>query len=359
MHDFAEDGRPANYKLLLEGLAGGEPAQLGKTLYPRAGNVHYAFLNRRDMRAFMQAGLTESRAHYLPNAVQPLSRGGAPDSRASLVIYPTRAIRRKNIGELVFWAAIERDQHRFALTRAPRNPEHAAVYNRWVQFAAARKLPVEFGLAEKSPLSFPDLMRSAACAITTSVAEGFGLAFLEPWLMDCPLAGRSLPEITDEFRNDGLDLNGLYDRLDVPIEWAGANELKRALQDVMGRVHESYHRDLLPEDVEKAFNAAVQNDLVDFGRLDENMQQAVIDRVLENSADAGQICPASLTVPETAVLHNKNTVLKKYGTGRYGARLMEIFQAVGDSGSAPEDALDAGRILDQFLLPERFSLLRT
>lgn len=359
MHDFAEDGRPANYKLLLEGLARGEPAELGENLYPRAGNVHYAFLNRRDMRAFMQAGLPESRAHYLPNAVKPPSRGGASGSRASLVIYPTRAIRRKNVGEMILWAALERGERRFALTRAPRNPEHAVVYNRWVRFSTARKLPVDFGLAEKSPLSFPDLMRSAACAITTSVAEGFGLAFLEPWLMDCPLAGRALPEITDEFRNDGLDLNGLYDRMDVPIEWAVANELKRALQDAMGRVYESYHRDLLPQDVEKAFNAAVQNDFVDFGRLDENMQQKVIEHVLNNPADAGQIRPAGLTVPETAVLRNKNTVLEKYGTGPYGARLMEIFQAAGDSGSAPEDALDAGRILDQFLLPERFNLLRT
>ena len=359
MHDFAEDGRPANYELLLAGLADGEPATLGPALYPRASHVHYAFLNRRDQHAFMRAGLPESRAHYLPNAVvSPPSAGEAPP-RTDLVIYPTRAIRRKNVGEMVFWAALDRSGRRYALTRAPRNPEHAAGYNRWVDFSAARRLPVDFGLAEESPLSFPELMRSAACAITTSVAEGFGLAFLEPWLMDCPLTGRALPEIAEEFKNDGLDLSGLYDRLDVPLKWAGAGNLRSALQDAMRRVYASYRRELLPQDVEKAFNAAAQNDLVDFGRLDENMQQKVIEQVLNNPADAGSIRPGALNVPAAAVPINKDIVLAKYGPARYGQRLREIYRASAESGFAPEDALDADSILDQFLLPERFNLLRT
>ena len=42
-------------------------------------------------------------------------------------------------------------------------------------------------------------MASAHRLVTTSVAEGFGLAFLEPWLFGKGLLGRNLPEITVDF----------------------------------------------------------------------------------------------------------------------------------------------------------------
>jgi len=359
MHDFAEDGRPGNYGLLLDGLADGDQEALGPRLYPRAANVHYAFLNRRDMTAFAGAGLPDTRAHYLPNAVEAPPPAADICRRSDLVIYPTRAIRRKNVGELVLWAALERDGRRFALTRAPRNPEHAAVYKRWVEFSSACRLPVEFGLAEKSPLSFPELMRSAACAITTSVAEGFGLAFLEPWLMDCPLAGRALPEITGTFKEEGIDLAQLYDRLDVPLEWVGAENFRGILQRAMQKVYEGYRRILNAEDAEKAYSAAVREGCADFGRLDEDMQQSVISHILKNPSAASRIRPPKLSVSDSVVSRNKSAVLEKYGSSRYAARLQEIYRTVMESGAGSEDALNAGRVLDQFLLPERFNLLRT
>ena len=61
-HDFAEDGRPQNFR------------NLGKTralLYPTAVQVHYAALNRRD-QSFLQSTLTDfnSPVHLLANAIQ-------------------------------------------------------------------------------------------------------------------------------------------------------------------------------------------------------------------------------------------------------------------------------------------------
>ena len=37
----------------------------------------------------------------------------------------------------------------------------------------------------------------------TSLAEGFGMVFLESWLAECPLLGRDLPEITRDFVEAG------------------------------------------------------------------------------------------------------------------------------------------------------------
>ncbi len=61
------------------------------------------------------------------------------------------------------------------------------------------------------------MIAKADALITTSVAEGFGLAFLEPWLASKPLVGRNLPEITADFAEHGLDLSALYNCLPVPL----------------------------------------------------------------------------------------------------------------------------------------------
>jgi hypothetical protein len=46
IHDFAEDGRPANYQLMLEKMAGGDRGRLVEQLYPAGDHVHYAVLTK-------------------------------------------------------------------------------------------------------------------------------------------------------------------------------------------------------------------------------------------------------------------------------------------------------------------------
>ena len=69
IHDFPEDGRPANYKKLLQHVSDGLPEKLGEVLYPTASHVHYALLNSRDKTFINQAGLSPQQTHVLPNAV--------------------------------------------------------------------------------------------------------------------------------------------------------------------------------------------------------------------------------------------------------------------------------------------------
>ncbi len=67
-----------------------------------------------------------------------------------------------------------------AITLAPKNPEVKPIYDAWAAFAKELGLNVEFDAGAKS--SFEEMVANADALITTSIAEGFGLAFLEPWL---------------------------------------------------------------------------------------------------------------------------------------------------------------------------------
>jgi hypothetical protein len=55
-----------------------------------------------------------------------------------------------------------------------------------------------------------DIVRVADLIITTSVLEGFGFAYLEPWILDRPVIGRSIPFITPDFQLKGIKLGHLY-----------------------------------------------------------------------------------------------------------------------------------------------------
>ncbi|MCF7990662.1 MAG: glycosyltransferase family 4 protein, partial [Thiohalocapsa sp.] len=286
-HDFAEDGRPHLYARLRDRLADGDGRRLAALLYPQAPQIHYAVLNARDLRFLAAAGIEAARLHLLPNAVTAdapvdgaAARSAAPQQGVDsqrLWLYPTRAIRRKNLGELLLWAALADEGNRFATTQAPQNPHEQARYRRWTGLAHSLRLPVEFALGSRVD-SFPALLASAHALVTTSVGEGFGLAFLEPWLIGRPLAGRDLPEITDDFRANGIDLSNLYRTLRVPVDWIDAARLQGAFADAIAARAAAYGRPAPADDAERAWQSAVDDGHIDSGRLDEPAQESVIAR---------------------------------------------------------------------------------
>ena len=102
--------------------------------------------------------------HHLPNPVWivPGKDDDLEPEEGRLFLYPTRAIRRKNIGEFLLWSALAENGDRFAVTLAPKNPIFKPVYENWVEFAATLGLPVEFDYAKKTNLPFYALLRRAA-----------------------------------------------------------------------------------------------------------------------------------------------------------------------------------------------------
>ena len=345
VHDLPEDGRPANYAHLAAYGSG--------PLYPAAPHVHYAVLNARDGAFLRQAGLPADRLHDLPNAVWVAGGDEAdPGPAGDLLVYPTRAIRRKNLGEFLYWAAGAEPGQRFAVTLAPRNPAARAVYDRWVHLSRDLGLPVAFEVGAGASRRFADIVRSARAAVTTSVAEGFGLAFLEPWLLGRPVVGRDLPEITGAFTGAGIRLDGLYARCEVPLDEVDLPGLRERLEHALRATGAAYRRPPPEGAGDRALASMIRNGRIDFGRLDEEEQERILRRAVPARALRADVSAAT-------VADNARVIAGRYGLDRYGERLHAVYRQAAGSPTGPVTALSAPALLDAFLDPSRFNLLRT
>jgi hypothetical protein len=365
IHDFAEDGRPGNYRVMLARMADGETRTLSRLLYPQADHLHYAVLNQRDSRYLQGAGLACHHLHLLPN---PVDLGQVADKKpmaapaaTPLWLYPTRAIRRKNLGEFLLWSILAPTGTRFATTSGPENPAEWGRYARWKEIATELRLPVAFEMAGCPGCSFIDLLRQASGVVTTSVAEGFGMAFLEPWLVGTPVCGRNLPEITAGFQQEGIVLPWSYDRLEIPLAWIGRDRLIAAARDGLQSNLAAYGRSPATGDLTRVLATWIHDDRVDFGRLDEPLQEAILHRLAQDFEQGAGISPATLPDPDnllTVVEDNQSRLQSHHNLFQYGAAVEEVYRQVTASAITPLGSLDGEVLLDRFLAPERLSLLR-
>ncbi|MDD3119024.1 MAG: glycosyltransferase family 4 protein, partial [Victivallales bacterium] len=226
-HDFAED-RPDNYNRLKKTLATGTGRNLREILYPAAPQCRFGGINRSDCRRLAEYGVPPEQIDYLPNPVPPATPVDDATATArlrlelgvgssqQLWLYPVRAIPRKNIGEFLLLLALFRQETVGAITLPPNNPVDFPAYEQWRRFAAEQQLPVRFGVGDHQRL--PELFAAADLCLSTSVREGFGMTFVQPWQYGKPVAGRRLPSIFTDFTAAGMVLPQFYDRLDLPGE---------------------------------------------------------------------------------------------------------------------------------------------
>lgn len=365
IHDFAEDGRPANYWAMLTTMAGGRGNLLSRLLYPQGDHIHYGVLNRRDYRYLREAGLDVDHLHLLLNPVDlgVTATDGpvAPAGSGPLWLYPTRAIRRKNLGEFLFWSALAPEGTRFGTTSAPENPAEQPRYRRWRQVAAELGLPVRFEMVAPGGPSFVDLLGRADVAVTTSVAEGFGMAFLEPWALGVPVFGRNLPEITPRIGGEGVDLPWTYERLDVPLGWLGRDRVAKAAWEGLCRNLAAYGRFPGKDDLCRVLTAWIHEDRIDFGRLDEPLQETILRRLVAARTPAELPGPAELPAPASlraSLPENQEILRNRYSLARYGEAVETVYRQVAGATVTALDHLDGELLLDRFLAPERLSLLR-
>lgn len=222
-HDFAED-RPvmkANLEALL--LRTSLFKTFNALLYPDFDNCCYLTANRPDADRAALRALRQARVLYLPNPVElhttPADRETiaeklAISSSKEWVLYPVRAIERKNIGELILLALLF-PHFEWLVTAAPENRDERELYDRWVSVAQKLGAPVRFDSA--SQVSFEELYGCSDRIITTSYREGFGMAFLEPWLADKIVVGRDISMVTTDMRMAGISFPYLYKTLRVPV----------------------------------------------------------------------------------------------------------------------------------------------
>ncbi|MEQ8210345.1 MAG: hypothetical protein RH917_10980 [Lacipirellulaceae bacterium] len=379
VHDFAEDFRPGNYRYLVRKLGKDDAKQLPKLLYPQSSNIHYATLNGRDRGVLSEAGVDESRLHFLPN---PVARPPLHDHREEarelvnqklaipeenrLITYPVRGIRRKNLGETLLWAALC-DQASFLVTLAPQNPKERSSFDRWASLSAELNLPCTLGVSSSAEIPFGHLLAASDYLLTTSVAEGFGMTFLECWLVGKELLGRNLPEITSDFKDVGLDLSQLYDALQVPTAWLDRGQFLSEMSSLLAETYSGFGvAPFTPQELQTQLAAMFDAETIDFALLPSSLQESVIRRAATeaSSRERLQKLNSQVAIPEDTdserVATNAAATAGEFSIEKLGQQLYSTYEAVLSSPTtAAVSGLSKGdSILTAFLQTERMNAVR-
>lgn len=345
IHDFAENGRPEAYY----------------DVEPYTANCHYGVINSHDYKLLLQSGLKSEGLHFLPNAVVPIPLSSGMKLNKSRVLYPVRAIRRKNIGEAIL-ISLYLDNKTLSITLPPNSDVDIKSYNNWKDFTKANNLSVEFeaGLHH----DFETLIASSEFFISTSITEGFGFSFLEPWTVNKLFWGRKLKTVCSDFIQNGIYLDHLYKRLNVPVSWIGklklVNTYMTSIRKNSIRFNRPVNDNILKDFLLEKFNSPV----IDFGLLNESFQKKVILKVLSGNKHKEVLQqinpylsrPGKMSNEKDIVSSNRKAVLQKYNSTTYKTNLLNIYNKVINNPVI--HCIDKEIITSHFLDPDNFSLLQ-
>ena len=344
IHDFAEDGRPQSYFAA-----------------PYPSDCHYAVINQRDYNILVTAGLSETGLHQIPNSVTAIDP--KTSDPGNTVVYPIRAIRRKNIGEAILLSLFFTNQERLAFTLPPNSPVDIAPYEDWKQFVLDNRLNVEFDIGLKA--EFPQILADSSWVLTTSIMEGFGFSFLEPWLAGKQLWGRKLPAICQDFEQRGIRLKHLYAKIKIPLPWIGRDRLSSIWEKAIVRSCQQFDYSISQTELQTSFDSMTTGNLVDFGQLNETFQKEIIERLLLRPADYNVLISLNpfLSQPgppeegsKDRIQHNSKLIRENFNGDLYGKQLMEIYHQV--ISTPVKQQIDKKRLISSFLKLESLSLLK-
>jgi hypothetical protein len=296
------------------------------------------------------------------NTVNPRPVISQPELEKPLVLYPIRAIRRKNIGEAILLSLFFRRGQTLAVTLPPNSPVDIKSYEGWKGFVKDRKLNLEFekGLSH----DFETLVRSAQFLITTSITEGFGFSFLEPWLFEKLIWGRNLEDICRDFTRNGIRLEHLYAGLFVPVDWIG---LQRFNQRWTACVFNAFTLFNLPTNkalILKALDSITKDGVIDFGILDEAAQKEVIVRLISSRKAAEKLIqinpflsdPGMVSDKNERINTNKRIVQECYNPTINRQRMLNLYHKVVTT--PVKQRIDKTVLATAFLNLGEFSLLK-
>jgi glycosyltransferase involved in cell wall biosynthesis len=343
-HDLAEDFRPDVY---------------ANEEYPE--NCHYAVINSRDYGFLLASGLKREGLHLIPNEVSSLT--AEPGLERSRYLYPVRGIRRKNLGEILLLSLFIPEGRTVAVTQPPTTGQNMDIYLHWKELASELGFPVEFEAG--SGAAFSRVLGSAAAVVTTSVKEGFGFSFLEPWTAGLAVAGRRIGYVCGDFEEAGLRFEPFYDSVKLPrcAATGGYPErFQKKLEEAVRGLYAAFGRKM-PAAIEEVIRErAASSALPDFGAMDEAMQENFIrhaakDRGLRNAA--AEINPflkgLSGWTPDLSLVEaNRRAVLASYSRERITTILRESCRAA----TIPVvQSISRSKLLELFLDPARISLV--
>ena len=385
IHDFAEDYRPRNYRAIVRAIDANDRASVDAYLYPIAEQIRYCTLTRLDAKVLVDLGVPEERVDVLPNNVDshvlPQGfEGCEQEDRLKIVrkvfrlpeqsrwcVYPVRGIRRKNLGEFLLLSELNCKDRFSAVTLRPTTSSEAASYDRWRSLAKEIAPRAIFDAGHRENLSFEDNLLASDYVISTSAAEGFGMAFLEPWLMGKGVVARRLENVIPDLEMSGVNFPNLYRKILIPgnRDWIMSCRLEweRAFEDAWDGLPKS----MKPAGMEKqgSTNALFESDSgIDFALLSTARQIEVLHRFRSDSGFQADVRSASsrliesLSQPEdtSTIIGNSERIRKTYDGGSMRQRLLRCYIGLLHSGVESEISTTrrAGEALGKVLQRQPF-----
>ncbi|MFA7342688.1 MAG: hypothetical protein WC003_00155 [Terrimicrobiaceae bacterium] len=240
-HDFWFDNRWARWPVL-RANGFGSLEKVARAIFASGGRAVHAAINSADESVL--GNHLPGHTVWLPN---PASRGTRPSPgeirkakawlrrdlghRGPVWIFPTRFLRRKNLGEAVLLTRWLRPEAILVTTAGVSSPEESDYARRLEEASKRGGWPVRFqilsGREGRAP-SVPALMCASENTLLTSIQEGFGLPFLEAAALGRPLLARRMNNVEPDLLRLGFRFPGTYDEVLVPPDlFDHASEIKR------------------------------------------------------------------------------------------------------------------------------------
>lgn len=184
---------------------------------------------RRDMEIFFRGNIEIMRNSVICEDLYPRNNGKDEKLRVLLlekgifeegmehVIYAVRADERKNLEEALFLTDILSyvigKPHKLIVTFPPADENQKNYAKEIKELAKAFEIPCSIGEAYKyiddNNFNIGNLYR-LGIPVTTAFKEGFGYAYVEPWVSEVPVVGRWIREVCEDFERNGMKLRDIF-----------------------------------------------------------------------------------------------------------------------------------------------------
>ena len=199
--------------------------EIAQAMFPQGDKIRHAAINQAD------AGILRRRfgraVGWLPNPVSQAPAPGVVATRsarawlqrqlgddAPVWLLPCRLLRRKNIAEALLLTRWLRPEAWLVTTGGISSKDEQEYGNGLVRAAKRNgwrlRMSVLAGDESRKP-TVPELLAASEAVLLTSIAEGFGLPYLEAAVARRPLIARALPNVAPDLRSFGFRFPQSYD----------------------------------------------------------------------------------------------------------------------------------------------------
>lgn len=345
IHDFPECSRYPLLTRLKETVQG--------DLYSNSPNVRYTVINKRDYNNLLDAGLDKSKVFLLENPIDISSSlpSSSPETGDKLqayfakqfpnwkkgmgyMLYPVRAIRRKNVGEASLLALMTGKNLIVSLPGVSSTEKRYS--DNCLSFFAEGHVPGLFGIgkeSEKAGVSFHQLIASANLILSTSVQEGFGYLFLNSMNWGKPLFAKDL-DILESFKPSFTEYDAhFYEKIQIPKDLVSVEKLTSLYKEKISRLEQlikGFNSIHLREELDQLLSG----NLLDFSYLSLSMQKDVIKHVAKDSSLKSEIVIKNQSIVNIVekfyfsdCSHRKDILEQNWSYQSYNEQSCEIMQS--------------------------------